>query len=94
MSAASCDRKILLDAREQFRTGAIDLAQLRRVEDDAIRGIVKFQEELGLRGITDGEYRRTYFHIDFLTQLGGVTTKGGIHVASTVPRARSISNRP
>ena len=72
--------KILLDAREQFRTGAIDLAQLRRVEDDAIRGIVKFQEELGLRGITDGEYRRTYFHIDFLTQLGGVTTKGGIHV--------------
>ena len=72
--------KILLDAREQFRTGAIDLAQLRRVEDDAIRGIVKFQEELGLRGITDGEYRRTYFHIDFLTQLGGVTMKGGIHV--------------
>jgi 5-methyltetrahydropteroyltriglutamate--homocysteine methyltransferase len=72
--------KFLLDAREQFRTGAIDIAQLRRVEDDAIRGIVKFQEDLGLRGITDGEYRRTYFHIDFLTQLQGVTTKGGIHV--------------
>ena len=72
--------KALLDAREQYRTGAIDIAQLRRVEDDAIRGIVKFQEDLGLRGITDGEYRRTYFHIDFLTQLSGVTTKGGIHV--------------
>jgi 5-methyltetrahydropteroyltriglutamate--homocysteine methyltransferase len=59
--------KFLLDAREQFRTGVIEAARLRSVEDEAIRGIVKFQEDLGLRGITDGEYRRTYFHIDFLT---------------------------
>ena len=72
--------KFLLDAREQFRTGAIDAKKLRAVEDEAIRGIVKFQEDLGLRGITDGEFRRTYFHIDFLTQLEGVETKGGIHV--------------
>jgi 5-methyltetrahydropteroyltriglutamate--homocysteine methyltransferase len=72
--------KFLLDAREQFRTGVIEAARLRSVEDEAIRGIVKFQEDLGLRGITDGEYRRTYFHIDFLTQLQGVETKGGIHV--------------
>src|SRR5438874_2858267 len=72
--------KFLLDAREQFRTGAIDAGKLRAVEDEAIRGIVKFQEELGLRGVTDGEFRRTYFHIDFLTQLEGVQTKGGIHV--------------
>ena len=72
--------KFLLDAREQFRAGAIDAAALRRVEDEAIRGIVRFQEDLGLRGITDGEYRRTYFHIDFLTQLQGVETHGGIHV--------------
>src|SRR5438132_2941255 len=72
--------KFLLDAREQFRTGAIDAGKLRVVEDEAIRGIVKFQEELGLRGVTDGEFRRAYFHIDFLTQLEGVETKGGIHV--------------
>jgi len=72
--------KFLLDARAQFRAGTFDAAQLRRVEDDAIRGIVKFQEDLGLRGITDGEFRRTYFHIDFLTQLEGVETHGGIHV--------------
>jgi 5-methyltetrahydropteroyltriglutamate--homocysteine methyltransferase len=72
--------KFLLDAREQFRNGAIDAKALRAVEDDAIRGVVKFQEDLGLRGITDGEFRRTYFHIDFLTQLQGVETKGGIHV--------------
>jgi 5-methyltetrahydropteroyltriglutamate--homocysteine methyltransferase len=72
--------KMLLDAREQFRAGTINADQLRRVEDEAIRAIVKFQEDLGLRGITDGEYRRTYFHIDFLTRLEGVETKGGIHV--------------
>jgi len=73
--------RFLLDAREQFRTGAIDAAKLRAVEDEAIRGIVKFQEDLGLKGITDGEFRRTYFHIDFLTQLEGVVTQGGIAVS-------------
>ncbi len=73
--------KALLDARAQFASKAIDAAALRRVEDEAIRGIVKFQEDLGLRGITDGEFRRTYFHIDFLTQLAGVTTQGGIAVS-------------
>ena len=73
--------KFLLDARDQFKAGAIDAAKLRAVEDEAIRGIVKFQEDLGLRGITDGEFRRTYFHIDFLTQLDGVETKGGIAVS-------------
>jgi len=73
--------KFLLDAREQFKAGTIDAAKLRSVEDEAIRGVVKFQEDLGLRGITDGEFRRTYFHIDFLTQLDGVETKGGIAVS-------------
>jgi methionine synthase II (cobalamin-independent) len=73
--------KALLDARERFRTGAIGADELRAAEDGAIRGIVKFQEDLGLRGITDGEYRRTYFHIDFLTQLEGVETHGGINVS-------------
>jgi 5-methyltetrahydropteroyltriglutamate--homocysteine methyltransferase len=72
--------KALLDAREARRTGTIDDAALRTVEDAAIRDIVRFQEDLGLSGITDGEFRRTYFHIDFLTQLEGVETKGGIQV--------------
>jgi len=73
--------KKLLDAREHFAKGAIDAAALRAVEDDAIRDIVKYQESLGLHGITDGEFRRTYFHTDFLTKLAGVTTKGGINVS-------------
>jgi 5-methyltetrahydropteroyltriglutamate--homocysteine methyltransferase len=70
--------KELLDAREQAQKGAITRAQLREVEDKAIRDIVKFQEDLGMQGITDGEFRRTYFHIDFLERLQGVETRGGI----------------
>ena len=73
--------RALLDAREEFAKGAIDAAALRAVEDAAIRDIVAFQEDLGLRGITDGEFRRTYFHIDFLTRLDGVETRGGIAIS-------------
>jgi 5-methyltetrahydropteroyltriglutamate--homocysteine methyltransferase len=73
--------KKLLDAREQHKSGSLSASALRAVEDEAIREIVRLQEDLGLRGITDGEFRRTYFHIDFLTRLSGVTTKGGINVS-------------
>ena len=66
--------KFLLDAREQKAKGEISAEQLRAVEDKAIAEIVKFQEDVGLQSITDGEFRRTYFHIDFLDQLGGVKT--------------------
>jgi 5-methyltetrahydropteroyltriglutamate--homocysteine methyltransferase len=68
----------LLDARERRRKGEVSREALRAVEDAAIRDIVRFQEDLGLTGITDGEFRRTYFHVDFLEQLAGVETKGGI----------------
>jgi 5-methyltetrahydropteroyltriglutamate--homocysteine methyltransferase len=70
--------KELLDARERHQKGAISKSELRDVEDRAIREIVRFQEDLGLQGITDGEFRRTYFHIDFLEQIDGVETRGGI----------------
>ena len=72
---------VLLEARERVRKNEISRAQLREVEDAAIRDVVRFQEDAGLSGITDGEYRRTYFHIDFLEQLEGVETKGGIAVS-------------
>ena len=65
----------LLDAREQFFVKKTMTAeQLRVVEDKAISEIVQFQQDVGLHSITDGEFRRTYFHIDFLDQLGGVKT--------------------
>ena len=66
--------KRLLDAREKHRTGELSAAGLRAVEDDAIAEVVKMQQDVGLKSITDGEFRRTYFHIDFLEQLGGVKT--------------------
>jgi 5-methyltetrahydropteroyltriglutamate--homocysteine methyltransferase len=71
----------LLDARERFRKGTLTRQELRSAEDAGIRDIVRFQEDLGLQGITDGEFRRTYFHVDFLEQLEGVETKGGISVS-------------
>jgi 5-methyltetrahydropteroyltriglutamate--homocysteine methyltransferase len=71
----------LLEARERFRKGEIARDALRAAEDSAIADIVRFQEELGLDGITDGEFRRTYFHVDFLEQLEGVEAKGGIQVS-------------
>jgi 5-methyltetrahydropteroyltriglutamate--homocysteine methyltransferase len=66
--------KYLLEARAQKARGDITPEQLRKVEDQAITEIVKFQEDVGLKSVTDGEFRRTYFHIDFLEQLGGVKT--------------------
>ena len=68
----------LLEAREKRRRGEITAEQLRAVEDAAIRDVVRFQEEVGLSDATDGEFRRTYFHIDFLEQLDGVQTRGGL----------------
>ena len=72
--------KRLLEARGRFARGEIPAEALREVEDGAVREIVNFQQDLGLRGITDGEFRRTYFHVDFLTQLDGVVEKGGLPV--------------
>jgi 5-methyltetrahydropteroyltriglutamate--homocysteine methyltransferase len=66
--------KYLLEARDKKARGEINAAELRKVEDQAIAEIVKFQEDTGLQAITDGEFRRTYFHIDFLEQIGGVKT--------------------
>src|SRR4051812_4494386 len=64
--------KYLLDAREKFARREITAAALRAIEDQAITDVVRMQEEVGMHAITDGEFRRTYFHIDFLKQLDGV----------------------
>jgi 5-methyltetrahydropteroyltriglutamate--homocysteine methyltransferase len=68
----------LLAARAQHIKGEIDAAQLRQVEDRAIAEIVRFQQDVGMKAITDGEYRRATFHIDFLDQLGGVETSAPV----------------
>jgi 5-methyltetrahydropteroyltriglutamate--homocysteine methyltransferase len=62
----------LLKAREDFKRGQINAYELRNFEDMAIRYAVRAQENLGLQAVTDGEYRRSSWHMDFLYQIGGV----------------------
>jgi 5-methyltetrahydropteroyltriglutamate--homocysteine methyltransferase len=63
----------LLDARKAFAEKRIDADALTAVEDAAIRDVVALQEELGFQAATDGEFRRTSWHMDFIYQLGGIT---------------------
>jgi len=65
--------KELLQARENHKAGKISAAELRKFEDDAVRKVARMQEDVGLEGITDGEFRRTTWHMDFLYRIGGVT---------------------
>jgi 5-methyltetrahydropteroyltriglutamate--homocysteine methyltransferase len=68
----------LVAARNRHRDGDISGDELRAIEDTHIRDVVKRQEDVGLSSVTDGEFRRTFFHIDFLERLQGVTVTGGI----------------
>jgi 5-methyltetrahydropteroyltriglutamate--homocysteine methyltransferase len=62
----------LLKARADRQAGRIAAEELRQVEDRAIREAVRMQHEIGLQGVTDGEFRRGSWHMDFLYQIGGV----------------------
>ena len=63
----------LLRAREEHSQGMIDADELRGIEDEAIRDVVKLQETVGLRSVTDGEFRRASWHMDFIYQLDGIS---------------------
>lgn len=67
----------VLTAREAHAEGKLGADELRSVEDEAIKELVGQEEAVGLQGITDGEFRRTFFHIDFLEKLDGVNTTYG-----------------
>ena len=64
----------LLRAREDAAAGRITADELRAVEDDAIRDAVRMQRDAGLRAVTDGEFRRTSWHMDFIYALDGIST--------------------
>jgi len=68
--------KHMLEARDKLDKGEITTAELRRVEDEAIRHAVKRQEDVGLKSITDGEFRRRSWHMDFICRIGGVVSAG------------------
>ncbi|GAB2486914.1 uroporphyrinogen decarboxylase/cobalamine-independent methonine synthase family protein [Jatrophihabitans fulvus] len=65
--------RALLDARARHAEGALDDAGLRAAEDDAVREVVRLQAELGLQTATDGEFRRTSWHMDFIYSLRGIS---------------------
>src|SRR5439155_13727854 len=62
----------LLRARAEHQAGRLSAAELRRAEDAAIRDAARMQAELGLTGVTDGEFRRGSWHMDFMYQIAGV----------------------
>ncbi|HET6551410.1 MAG TPA: 5-methyltetrahydropteroyltriglutamate--homocysteine S-methyltransferase [Solirubrobacter sp.] len=72
----------LREARARFKAGDIDRDELRAVEDDAVLEVIALQRDAGLQTVTDGEQRRTSWHMDFIYSLGGITQVEGetIHV--------------
>jgi len=69
-------------ARGRRARGEIDDAELRAIEDTAIAEMIPKLEATGIQSITDGEFRREWFHLDFLQQLDGVTVSGAIESSS------------
>jgi len=85
--------KAVKDARADFAAGRIDGAALKEIEDRCIRDVVARQEEVGLMAATDGEYRRSWWHFDFLAGLDGVELVSGrksIQFKGVTTRSESI----
>lgn len=82
----------LKEARAEYTAGRLSKEGLRAVEDEEILRIVKKQQEIGLLAVTDGEFRRSWWHFDFLEGLTGVeaTTEGGIQFQHQHTQARGI----
>jgi methionine synthase II (cobalamin-independent) len=72
----------LTRARARFKAGEIDADELREVEDQAIEKVIDLQHDAGLQTVTDGEFRRTSWHMDFIYSLEGIEQVDGesIHV--------------
>jgi len=71
-------------AHEKSLQGRYGAAALRELQDRCIRDVIRMQESVGLQAITDGEYRRTSFHADFIEKLDGARAAGRLDVKDTV----------
>ncbi len=65
--------KLLFAGRAAWHAGSLPRAQLRKIEDQSIREAVAMQESVGLRAITDGDFRRDDWFLDFMFSLEGIT---------------------
>ena len=92
----------LVDARRAFEASKLDAASLRALEDEAIRDVVKLQEDVGLKMVTDGEFRRSSYSDSFTVQgIKGISiemtdeagyqadAKAGHRMARRIPRVVS-----
>ena len=93
MSAACLRPAALKEARAKRQKGEITADALKAIEDREIEAVIKKQEEVGLQGATDGEFRRSWWHFDFFKGLDGVTpftTDHGIKFAGVETKAEGI----
>jgi 5-methyltetrahydropteroyltriglutamate--homocysteine methyltransferase len=82
----------LKDARAQKASGAISAEALRHIEDEEITTLIGKQEAIGLEAVTDGEFRRSWWHYDFFQHLVGVEMRPvqqGIQFAGVQTRAEA-----
>jgi 5-methyltetrahydropteroyltriglutamate--homocysteine methyltransferase len=83
----------LHDARAKRAKGEITAEQLKAIEDREIERVIKKQEEVGLQAVTDGEFRRSWWHLDFLWGLDGAqkhAMDAGIHFAAVTTRNEGV----
>lgn len=84
----------LKDARAKFAEGKITEEQLKETEDKAIKELVEKEKEVGLQAVTDGEFRRRYWHLDFLADLDGVeeikSDHWSVHFKGHQPKAATL----
>ncbi len=86
----------LIAARAKAKAGRLSDAELKLVEDRCIRAAAAKQEAIGLDAITDGEFRRDFWHLDFIRQLEGVTlvkAVGKTFAAEDVPPMASVTGK-
>lgn len=76
------------DARAAYAAGTLDAAGLKAVEDDAIRDLVAKQKAAGLQAITDGEFRRSYWHLDFMWGLTALSAAPRVRATCSTTRRR------
>ena len=86
--------KELLAARKQCERGEISADALRAIEDRAIQDVVKLQEDVGLDSVTDGEFRRAIFHVDFLKRIHGVKVSASQYTVKFRGEGKEIDFAP
>ena len=84
----------LIEARERHAAGEIGDADLRAVREQAIREVVRLQEEVGLRSVTDGEYNRGSWHTDFLLRFANVAPHQSKYITTFHNAEGSVESKP